>query len=72
MSLTLCQQALVRATAADRASPPTWEYRKVLFERHKDLSPDNFEKWAGELGLDREEFGPCLESKRRPEEREGW
>jgi predicted DsbA family dithiol-disulfide isomerase len=40
------------------------EYQDVLFERQKDLSPDRFEEWAGELGLDRDEFGRCLESKR--------
>jgi protein-disulfide isomerase len=41
-----------------------WDYHKILFERQKELSADNFKKWAGELGLDEEKFAECLESKR--------
>ena len=36
----------------------------MLFERQKDLSPEHFKEWASELGLDRDRFGECLESKR--------
>jgi len=37
---------------------------EVLFERQTELSANNFEKWAAELGLDRDKFAQCLESKR--------
>ncbi len=40
-----------------------WEFHKVLFERQKELSADNYKKWAGELGLDGEKFAACLDSK---------
>jgi protein-disulfide isomerase len=44
-----------------------WEYREALFERQKDLSAEHLQRWAAELGLDRDEFAECLESKRYEE-----
>jgi protein-disulfide isomerase len=33
-----------------------WEMHDRLFENQKDMSDENFVKWAGELGLDVEQF----------------
>jgi protein-disulfide isomerase len=41
-----------------------WDYHKVLFERQKELSAENFKKWAADLGLDKDKFDQCLDSKK--------
>ncbi|MGH7818408.1 MAG: thioredoxin domain-containing protein [Candidatus Binatia bacterium] len=44
-----------------------WEYHHVLFERQRELTPDNFKKWAGELALDQKTFDACLASGKHDE-----
>lgn len=39
-----------------------WEYHSLLYERQRELSPDNYRKWAEELSLDGERFDACLAS----------
>ena len=41
-----------------------WEFHDVLFENLQQGSPQNFERWAGELGMDTAEFRECFESER--------
>lgn len=45
-----------------------WEYHKVLFERQRELNPENYKKWAGELGLDSAKFDECTSSTRFEED----
>jgi protein-disulfide isomerase len=40
------------------------KYHDTLFARQKELSNDNFKKWAGELGLDTAPFEQCLGSQK--------
>ena len=40
------------------------EYHKLLFEHQRELSADNFKKWAGDLSLDQAKFDACLGSKK--------
>ena len=48
------QNAMPAARAAVAAGKQNkfWEMHKKLFENQRDLSPDNYKKWAQELGLD--------------------
>ena len=39
-----------------------WEYHDVLYEKQRELSEENYRKWAEELSLDGEKFAKCLES----------
>ena len=41
-----------------------WEFHDVLFENLQQGNPQNFERWAGELGMDTAEFRECFESER--------
>ena len=38
------------------------EYHRILFDRQRDFSTENFKKWATELGLDAARFDACLAS----------
>ena len=38
------------------------EYHKLLFQHQRELSTENFKKWAGELKLDTAAFDTCLAS----------
>ena len=51
-------RALPAAQAAEAAGKQGkfWEMHDKLFENMKDLTDENFAKWAGELGLDVEKF----------------
>jgi protein-disulfide isomerase len=53
-----------------------WEMHDRLFENQKDLSDENFVKWAGELGLDVEQFkkdlaDPALDKKVMAQQAQG-
>ena len=39
-----------------------WEYHDVLFKNQKKLDPTDLKAYAGEVGLDGQKFGQCLES----------
>ncbi|GMV43350.1 MAG: hypothetical protein AMXMBFR64_50660 [Myxococcales bacterium] len=39
-----------------------WEFSDKAFENQKELTPENFEKWATELGLDLGKFKASIES----------
>ena len=39
-----------------------WEYHDKLFDNQKELSSDNYIKWAKELSLDEAKFKTCLSS----------
>jgi len=39
-----------------------WEMHKKLFENQRELSPDNYKKWAKELGLDMARFEKDMNS----------
>jgi protein-disulfide isomerase len=56
--LAFHQQAMPAARAANAAhrQGKFWEMHDKLFENQKDLTDENFAKWAGELGLDVEKF----------------
>jgi len=51
-------RALPAAQAAEAAGKQGkfWEMHDKLFENMKDLTDENFAKWAGEIGLDVEKF----------------
>jgi len=40
------------------------DYHKLLFAHQRELSADNFKKWAGELKMDQTKFDGCLTSKK--------
>lgn len=56
-----------RAQAASQASEAAgkqgkfWEMHDKIFENMKDLTDENFAKWAGELGLNVDQFKKDLE-----------
>jgi protein-disulfide isomerase len=37
-----------------------WDYSKKLFENQREFSPENYSKWAGELGVDVKKFEKAL------------
>ena len=37
-----------------------WEFTKKMFENQRDLSPENYSKWAGEVGLNVAKFEKAL------------
>lgn len=49
-------QAASQAAEAAGKQGKFWEMHDKLFENFKDLSDENFAKWAGEIGLDVEKF----------------
>ena len=44
------------ASECAREQGKFWEMHDLLFENQRSLSPENYEKWAGELALDVERF----------------
>jgi predicted DsbA family dithiol-disulfide isomerase len=38
------------------------EYHRLLFDRQRELSTDNFKRWAADLKMDAAKFDACLES----------
>ncbi|MGH7899092.1 MAG: thioredoxin domain-containing protein [Candidatus Binatia bacterium] len=59
----MAQPASVAARCAEEQGKFA-EYHKLLFEHQRELSQDNFKKWAGELSLDRAKFDACMASKK--------
>jgi protein-disulfide isomerase len=51
-------RAMAAAMAAEAAGKQGkfWEMHDKLFENAKELTDENFEKWAGEVGLDVAQF----------------
>jgi protein-disulfide isomerase len=51
-------RAMAAAMAAEAAGKQGkfWEMHDKLFENAKELTDENFEKWAGEIGLDVAQF----------------
>ena len=45
-----------KAAVAASKQGKFWEMHKKLFENQRELSPDNYKKWAGEIGLDLAQF----------------
>lgn len=39
-----------------------WEFQDKVFENQKELTAENFEKWAGEIGLDVAKFKASIAS----------
>ena len=37
-----------------------WDLSKKMFENQRDLSPENYSKWAGEVGLDVKKFEKAI------------
>jgi len=67
--------AALAAEAAGRQGK-FWEMHDRLFENQKDLTDENFVKWAGELGLDVEQFkkdiaDPALAKKVDSQQQQG-
>ncbi len=45
-----------------------WEFHDVLFENQDLLSESSYREWAGELGMDSQAFGECLDLGRQSAE----
>jgi len=58
------QQAMPAAKAAIAAGKQGkfWEMHDKIFEKYKELGPDKYEAWAGELGLDVAKFKADMEA----------
>ena len=41
-----------------------WEYHDKLFANQSGLNPENYKKWAAELGLDATRFDECVAAGR--------
>ena len=56
-------RALPAALAAEAAGKQGkfWEMHDKLFENAKELTDENFAKWAGEIGIDVEKFKKDME-----------
>ena len=54
--------ALPAANAAEcaREQGKFWQMHDKLFENQQQLSPENYEKWAGEVGLDLNRWKKCF------------
>ncbi len=70
--------AMPSAKAAEAAGNQGkfWEMHDKLFEFNKELSEDNYVKWAGEIGLDVEKFkkdmaDPQLEARIKAQQAQG-
>ena len=63
--LSFHNRAMAAATAAEAAGKQGkfWEMHDKLFENNKDLTDENFAKWAGEIGLDVDQFEKDLTDK---------
>jgi protein-disulfide isomerase len=58
-------RAMAAAMAAEAAGKPGkfWEMHDKLFENAKELTDENFAKWADEIGLDTAKFKKDLEDE---------
>jgi protein-disulfide isomerase len=78
--LPMHNRALPGAVAAEAAgkqgSDKFWKMHDLLFANAKDLTDENFAKWAAEIGLDVEKFktdmkDPALEKKVKEQQAQG-
>jgi len=76
--LPMHNRALPAAQAAEAAGRQGkfWEMHDLLFENARDLTDENFAKWAGELKLDVEKFkkdleDPAIKKKIEEQQKEG-
>jgi protein-disulfide isomerase len=62
--LSFHQQAMPAAEASMAANEQGkfWEFSEKLFANQKDLTNENYEKWAQELGLDMDKFKASIAS----------
>ena len=58
------------AAMASQEQGKFWEMHDKIFANQKDLSPENFEKWAGEIGLDIAKYKAYLASGKGEKELE--
>jgi len=45
-----------------------WEYSDIMFNNQKSLTSENLQEYAARIGLDREQFGECLNSGKHRQE----
>jgi protein-disulfide isomerase len=71
-------RAMPAALAAEAAGKQGkfWEMHDKLFENMRDLTDENFDKWAGEIGLDVGKFkkdmqDPALKKKIEQQQQQG-
>lgn len=78
--LPMHNRAMAGAVAAEAAgkqgSDKFWKMHDLLFANAKELTDENFVKWAGEIGLDVEKFktdlkDPALEKKVKDQQAQG-
>ncbi|MBD3263142.1 thioredoxin domain-containing protein, partial [Candidatus Woesearchaeota archaeon] len=55
-------QIAAEASECAREQGKFWEYHDKIFENQISISQNYLQKWAGELGLDTEQFNDCLTS----------
>lgn len=65
MSFHVNSRPAAHAALAAKEQGKFWEMSKVLFENYKALKSENFEKYAGEAGLDVKKFLRDLKEKTR-------
>lgn len=63
--LSFHNRAMPAALASEAAGKQGkfWEMHDKLFENNKDLTDENFEKWAGEIGINVEQFKKDMKDK---------
>jgi protein-disulfide isomerase len=54
-------QAAAQAAEAAGKQGKFWEMHDKIFENAKDLTDENFAKWAGELGINADQFKKDME-----------
>ena len=59
-------QAIPAALASEcaREQGRFWEYHDILFLNQESLGSASYTKWAGDLGLNPQQFSECLESRK--------
>lgn len=64
------KQAQPAAIAAECAGEQEkfWEYHDLLFENQESLNEANYAKWAGDLGLDVEDWNKCRQDPKTAQE----
>ena len=67
--LSFHQQAMpaAKAALAAHAQGKYWEMHDKLFANQKELSPDKFEEWAKEIGLDVDKFKAAMADPKNDE-----
>ena len=68
--------ALAAEAAGKQGADKFWKMHDLLFANGKELTDENFAKWAGEIGLDVEKFksdmkDPALEKKAKEQQAQG-